>query len=104
MKANSIYIIFFLSLFILTLESILIDELDINILYFDLNYFKNEKNKSLTLSYYDTNHHYLKIYDENETLTKEYKGSYDEKVHSLIYYPNSDNYIFVKRPDISFLF
>lgn len=42
MKANSIYIIFFLSLFILTLESILIDELDINILYFDLNYFKNE--------------------------------------------------------------
>ena len=92
MKIKLFQIILFLSLKALSLERILIDELDINVLKFNLEYFKND-NKYLSLSYYDNTSHYLKKYDNNEKLIENKKDSYKEKIKSLIYYQNSDNYI-----------
>ena len=72
MKYSKEIIILLFFLISLSLNSILIDKIDINIVDIDLDFYKNE-NKYLLIYYYDNTFQYLKKYDTNENLLQEEK-------------------------------
>lgn len=95
MKYSKDIIILLFFLIRLSLNSILIDKIDINILDIDLDYYKNE-NKYLLINYYDNTFHYSKKYDTNENLLKEEKNKHENKIiKNLYYYQKTDNYVSV---------
>ena len=95
MKYSKEIIILLFFLISLSLNSILIDKIDINIVDIDLDFYKNE-NKYLLIYYYDNTFQYLKKYDSNENLIQEEKKEYEkQKIKKLHFYQNTDNYVSV---------